>query len=159
MKRPAWKLTRVEQEVIAEVRALRAAGRNDRTSDLLRNPARLVRHLLLSHHGNVQLRFGAVAREIGTEMRTLERLFALEYKCTMTDFQQACRLRYACALLKESPPIKISAVALYLGYEHSQDFNRFFKREMFESPSVWGFKKREEARKTARVGKKRDEER
>jgi transcriptional regulator GlxA family with amidase domain len=131
-------LSRVEQEVIAEVRALRAAPRNDLRDDLLGNPARLMRHLLLAWHGNVQLRLAWIAHEIGVEMRTLERAFAREYGRTMADFHQECRLKYACWMLSIFPPTKVGAIALYLGYEHLQDFNRFFRRQMAESPAAWG---------------------
>ena len=41
-----------------------------------------------------------------------------------------------------SAPTKISAVAALLGYNVVQDFNRFFKKHMHESPSVWSRKER-----------------
>jgi transcriptional regulator GlxA family with amidase domain len=144
VKRPGpGTLSRIEQEVIAEVSALRAAPRNELRDGLLANPARLMRHLLLAWHGNVQMRLAPIAHEIGVEVRTLERLFLREYGRTMTAFQQQCRLKYACWMLTIFPPTKVGAIALFLGYEQLQDFNRFFRRHMADSPSAWGRKERQ----------------
>jgi AraC-like DNA-binding protein len=143
VKRPVWTLTGIEQEIITQLRSLRATSANASSQNLLDDPARLVHHLLLSRHGNVQLRLAPIAREIGIEMRTLERIFAMAYGRTMAAFQQECRLNYACRMLKAWPPTKVGALALFLGYTHLQDFNRFFKRHMSLSPSVWGRRERE----------------
>ena len=144
-KPPGWTLRGVEQEVIAEVRGLRATATGTGGQELLESPARLMHHLVLSRHGNVQLRLAPLAREIGIEMRTLERIFFLTYGRTMTAFQQECRLNYACRVLKASPPTKVGAVAMFLGYQQLQDFNRFFKRHMLVPPSVWSRRERERA--------------
>ena len=143
VKKTAWTLTGVEQEAIAEVRSLRAAQGDAGNRDLFLNPARLVHRLLLSRHGNVQLHLGPIAREIGIEVRTLERAFFLAYGRTMAAFQQECRLLCACRMLKAYPPTKVGALAAFLGYAQLQDFNRFFKRHMLVSPSVWGRRERE----------------
>jgi AraC-like DNA-binding protein len=45
-------------------------------------------------------------------------------------------------LLSIFPPTKISAVAALLGYNVVQDFNRFFKKHMHQSPSEWSRKER-----------------
>ena len=102
----------------------------------------LVRHFILASHGNVRLRLSTIAGEIAMEMRTLERVFFSEYKMTMTQFQVKTRLDFAKWLLGIYPPTKISAIASTLGYERVQDFNRFFKKHMQQSPSEWGRKER-----------------
>lgn len=140
---PTDKLTSIEREVVAEIRALRASPDSALRSELLENRARLARHFILASHGNVQLRLNTVAAELGVEMRTLERTFALEYKKTMMQFQVETRLIFSQHLLSIFPPTKIGAVAAILGYERVQDFNRFFKKHMNQSPAEWGRNERE----------------
>lgn len=141
-RRPAGTLSAIENEVIQEIRALRAFPEEGIYRSLLENPARAAHHFILDSHGNVQLRLATVAREIGIEMRTLERIFFDEYHQTMVECQVKTRLTYSKTLLSIFPPTKISAVAAFLGYNVVQDFNRFFKKHMRESPSVWSRKER-----------------
>ena len=109
---------------------------------LLENPARAAHHFILDSHGNVQLRLATVARELGVEMRTLERLFYDEYHQTMVECLIETRFAFSKSLLSIFPPTKISSVAALLGYGAVQDFNRFFKKHMHESPSEWSRKER-----------------
>ena len=83
----------------------------------------------------MQLRLATIARELGVEMRTIERTFFDEYRITMVEFQVEARLAYSKRLLGIFPYSKISTVASLLGYNLVQDFNRFFKKHMHESPS------------------------
>jgi AraC-like DNA-binding protein len=136
----AW--SPIEKDVIAEIRALRALSGSDSSAVLLKSPARVVRHFILASHGNVQLRFATIARELGVEMRTLERTFFDEYHQTMAECQTETRLAFSQSLLRIFPPTKISAVAAVLGYNVVRDFNRFFKKRMHESPSEWSRRER-----------------
>ena len=138
----AGSLSPIEKEVIAEVRALRASPGSGFPAPFLETPARIVHHVILASHGNVQLRIAAVARELGVEMRTLERAFAGEYNRTMVEYQVEVRLSFSRWMLSIFPPTKIGAIAATLGYDRVQDFNRFFKKHMHESPSEWGRKER-----------------
>jgi transcriptional regulator GlxA family with amidase domain len=140
--RPAGSQTAIENEVIAEIRAMRLSSDGSLIRTLLGNPAMLVRHFILASHGNVRLRLSTIAGEIAMEMRTLERVFFSEYKMTMTQFQVKTRLDFAKWLLGIYPPTKISAIASTLGYERVQDFNRFFKKHMHHSPAAWAQKER-----------------
>lgn len=140
-RRPTVKVSPIEKEVAEEIRALRTSPtRSDLQIALLENPEQLSHHFILASHGNTQLRFSALAREIGIEMRTLERAFFAKYQKTMTEFQVEVRLAFAQHLLAIFPPTKISAVAAVLGYRRVQDFNRFFKKHTHESPSEWSSK-------------------
>jgi AraC-like DNA-binding protein len=141
-RRPAGTLTAIEQEVIREICALRASPDEGIHRLLLKNPARTAHHFILDSHGNVQLRLATVARELGVEMRTLERLFYDEYHQTMVECQIETRFAFSKSLLSIFPPNKISSVATLLGYNAVQDFNRFFKKHMHESPSEWSRKER-----------------
>lgn len=143
-RRPTETLSPVENDVIQEIRALRASPGQGIHSSLLESPARMARHFILASHGNVQLRFVTLARELGVEMRTLERLFFDDYNQTMAECQLETRLAFSKSLLSIFPRTKISAVAAVLGYNVVQDFNRFFKKHMRESPSEWS--RRERAR-------------
>ena len=78
--RSTGKLSAIGNEVIREIRALRAPPAEGLTASLLENPARTAHHFILDSHGNVQLRLATIARELGVEMRTLERLFFDEYR-------------------------------------------------------------------------------
>ena len=139
-RRHTGELSAIEKEVVREIRAMRASRGEGLNAALLENPARTARHFILDTHGNVQLRFSIIAREFGVEMRTLERIFFEEYRITMAACQIAARLAHAKRLLSLFPSGKISAVASLLGYNHIQDFNRFFKRHMRETPSEWSRK-------------------
>ena len=153
--RPADRLTAIEKEVIAEIRVLMSSTEGSSDSALLENPPRLARHFILASHGSVQLRFSAIARGLGVEMRTLERAFAVEYKMTMAQFQVETRLKFSLWLLSIYPPTKISAIAAMLGYRLVQDFNRFFKKHMHQSPAEWA--RRERSRIAATGEATRDE--
>lgn len=135
-------LSPIEKEVIAEIRALRASPGSGFPAPLLGNPARIVHHVILASHGNVQLRLSTVARELGVEMRTLERAFAGEYNRTMVQYQVEVRLSFSRWMLSIFPPVKIGAIATILGYDRVQDFNRYFKKHTHESPSEWSRKER-----------------
>ena len=141
-RRPAGTLSAIENGVIEEIRALRASPGEDIHRSLLENLARTAHHFILDSHGNVQLRLATIAREIGVEMRTLERDFFDEYHQTMVECQVQTRLAHSQSLLRIFPPTKISVVATILGYHVVRDFNRFFKKHMHESPSKWSQKER-----------------
>jgi transcriptional regulator GlxA family with amidase domain len=140
---PTVKLSSIEKEIVAEIRGLRASPNVGLHAALLESPARLARHFILATHGNVQLRFRIIAKELGVEMRTLERLFVTDYQRTMMQFQVEVRLNFSKHLLSVFPPTKISAIAANLGYDVVQDFNRFFKKHMHEPPSEWSCRERE----------------
>lgn len=140
--RSAGSLSPIEKQVIAEIRAIRTSSGSGFPARLLESPARLLHHFILSSHGNVQLRLSIVAGELGIEMRTLERAFAGEYNRTMIQRQLEVRLAYSRWMLSILPPTKIGAIAATLGYGRVQDFNRFFRKHMRESPSEWGRKER-----------------
>ena len=139
---PVGKLSTIEIEGIREVRAMRASPGDGLNASLLESPARTAHHFILESHGNVQLRLATIARELGVEMRTIERTFFDEYRITMVEFQVEARLAYSKRLLGIFPYSKISTVASLLGYNLVQDFNRFFKKHMHESPSEWSRKER-----------------
>jgi transcriptional regulator GlxA family with amidase domain len=136
-------LSAVEQEIIAEIRALRTSKENVVHSVLLNDPARLLHHFLLTTHGHVALRVGPIARELGVEMKTLQRSFVGAYKKTPQQCQVDVRLAFAKLLLSTFPPTKISVIALMLGYKEVRDFNRFFRKQMHQRPSEWGRDERE----------------
>jgi transcriptional regulator GlxA family with amidase domain len=136
-------LSAVEQEIIAEIRALRASKKNVVHSGLLNDPARLLHHFILTNHGHVALRVGPVARELGVEMKTLQRTFISAYKKTPQQCQVDIRLAFAKLLLSTFPPMKISAIALMLGYKEVRDFNRFFRKHVHQRPSEWGSNERD----------------
>jgi transcriptional regulator GlxA family with amidase domain len=150
---PTYKLTSIEEDVVAEIRALRTSPGSGPLAALLESPARLAHHFILASHGNVQLRFRTLAGELGVERRTLERTFAAEFQKTMMQFQVEVRLAFSQYLLSAFPPTKISAIAAILGYDLVRDFNRFFKQHMNRSPSEWSRREREriahEAKRTS----------
>jgi len=140
--RSTGKLSNIENEVIREIRAMRAAPGSGINASFLESAAHAAHHFILDSHGNVQLRLATIAREFGAEMRTLERDFFDEYRITMVECQVEARLAYSKRLLSIFPPTKISAVAALLGYNVVQDFNRFFKKHMHQSPREWIRKER-----------------
>jgi len=143
-RRPAGTLSAIENEVIQEIRAVKSSSGEGIHASLLESPARMARHFILDSHGNVQLRLATLARALGVEIRTLERMFFDEYHQTMVECQVGTRLAFSKSLLSIFPHTKISAVAAQLGYNVVQDFNRFFKKHTRETPSEWS--RREHAR-------------
>ncbi len=81
--RSTGKLTMIEIQVIGEIRALKASPGEGLNASLLESPARTIHHFILDSHGNAKLRLVTIARELGIEMRTLERTFFDEYQITM----------------------------------------------------------------------------
>lgn len=150
-RRSIGTLSAIENEVILEIRAMRASPGEGLNTSLLENPASTARHFILDSHGNAQLRLATIARELGVGMRTLERIFFDEYRQTMAECQLETRLAFSQTLLSIFPPTKISAVAAILGYNAVQDFNRFFKKHIHESPSEWSRKKRARIAREERV--------
>ncbi len=136
-------LSAAEQEAIAEIRALRSSSDNALAATLIKHPARLIHHILHTSRGNVRLRISPIIRELGVEMRTMERIFVSEYRQTMAECQVHARLAFARWMLSIAPPTKTAAIASLLGYQRVQDFNRFFKRHIGQSPAEWGELERE----------------
>ena len=136
-------LSAVEQEVIAEIRALRASKDNVVHSSLLDDPVRLMHHFIVTSHGHVALRVAPIARELGVEMKTLQRNFVSAYKKTPIQCQVDVRLAFSKLLLSTFPPTKVSAIASMLGYKEVRDFNRCFRKRMHQRPSEWGRNERE----------------
>lgn len=102
------KLSGIEREVIAEIRALRTSPGSNLHAVLLDDPARFVHHCIVAYHGHVRLRIGPIARELGIEMRTLQRSFVDEYKMTPLQCQVGVRLTFSKWLLSIFRPTKIS---------------------------------------------------
>jgi transcriptional regulator GlxA family with amidase domain len=138
-------LSKVEREVIAQIRAWRASPEDRVHATLLRRPAQLMRNLILDKHGHVKLRFRPIAAELGIEMRTLERAFVEEYEKTMQQSLIEARLEFAKFLLSVMEPTKMSVTAHLLGYDAVRDFNRFFEKHMHQAPSAWSKAEREKA--------------
>lgn len=143
-------LSPIEREIIGEIRALRMAPRGSVRSSLLKSPVDLLHHFLDTTHGNVQLRIGPIAQELGMGMRTLERAFARKHGVTVTEHQITARLSYSRWMLSILPQSKTSAIASVLGYTRVQAFHRFFKKHMGESPAEWGRRERERIANAAR---------
>jgi transcriptional regulator GlxA family with amidase domain len=137
-------LTKVEQEVIAEIRQRRALPPDDPARYPVDDPVAMIRHFIETRHGNIQLRFRPIAREMGIELRTLERNFTDRYEKNLRAHHVEMRLKFATYLLQFFPETRIKEVAGELGYTEVRDFNRFFREYMHESPSE--FRRRVEAR-------------
>lgn len=130
-------LTPVEQRVIAEIKGIRAAPDADIHRSLIENPAAIMYHFIVLTHGHVQLHLAKIARELGANMKTLQRSFLKQYKCSMRWCQIKTRLDYAKVLLRQSRSQKIAYVAAKLGYNEVRDFNHFFQKHTNQTPSEW----------------------
>jgi transcriptional regulator GlxA family with amidase domain len=124
------------EEIALWIQASRASM-DPAFSSLLSKPERLVRRIILAYQGHVNLRFDALAKDLGVAMRTLERSFKVRYGKTMLQFQRETRLRHAYRLLSASPSAKLSSIADELGYREARDFARFFRRQAGMTPSSW----------------------
>jgi len=144
-------LSAVDGEVIEKIRTWRASLDDEFHKELLQHPARVMHHFILLYHGHVKFHFNPIARELGVEMRTLERAYIEEFGKSMFQSLVDARLSFALTLLRMMPPPKISVVANMLGYDEARDFHHFFEKHMGETPSAWGRKERERAKREARI--------
>lgn len=128
-------LSGMERDAIATIRELRAAHFHESSQGKLEEPAQIMHDILRGYHGNVKLRLEVIAPALGTSMRTLEREFIARYAETMASFHERMRLEHAQMLIGNKPDIKLTAVASELGYDHENEFRRFFLRKTGESPS------------------------
>lgn len=144
-------LSTVEGEVIARIRTWRSSLDDEFHQELLRHPARVMQHFILLHHGHVKMRFRPIARELGIEMRTLERAFGEEFGKSMFQSQIDTRLAFAETLLRWMPPPKISVVANMLGYDEPRDFHHFFEKHTGETPARWSRTERQKAKREVRL--------
>lgn len=136
-RRLITKVTSVEQEIIAEIRCRRGLPHGDPRRDPIDDPVRLIKDFLEIKHGNVQLHVQVIVREIGIELRTLERNFATRYGKNPREFQVEVRLEFALSLLAYFPKTSIGVIAGALGYTEVRAFNRFFKDHTGLSPTTW----------------------
>jgi AraC-like DNA-binding protein len=132
------RLSPAEKEAIAMIRALKNSADTAPTIALPKTQAQLMHQLILNYHGHVKLRFWPLAKELGVEMRTLERIFDHEFGKTMLQCQREARLEFSQSLLRMIPPTKLSVIANLLGYHEVRDFIRFFRRHTKNTPAVWG---------------------
>jgi len=132
------RLSPVEKEAIALIRALKSYADTAPTIALQKTQAQLMQQLILNYHGHVKLRLWPLAKELGVEMRTLERIFDHEFGKTMLQCQREARLEFSQTLLRMIPPTKLSVIANLLGYHEVRDFIRFFRRHTRSTPAVWG---------------------
>ena len=138
VRRPVTRtLTQVEMQVIAQIRALRASPEQELHTALIENPAQIMYHFLTATHGHVQLHLAPIARELGADMRKLQRDFLKMFKRSMLECQLEARLNYAKYHLRIFPDMKISALAAKLGYVEVRDFNHFFQKHVQQTPSEW----------------------
>ncbi len=87
--------------------------------------AQIVRRLIRRSHGNAKLNFGSMARELGIEVRTLQRYFRQAFGMNMKQYTVQTRMKFAAHLLAQKPSPKVSFVASRLGYETDRGFLRF----------------------------------
>jgi len=132
------RISPVEKEAIARIREVKASPNTAQDIALQSKQAQLMHQLILTYHGHVNLRFWLLAKELGVEMRTLERAFDREFGKTMLQCQREARLEFSQSLLRMTPPTKLSVIANLLGYHEVRDFIRFFRRHTKNTPAVWG---------------------
>ena len=147
-------LTGAEQQALVLIRELRRQLIAGEIPIELKNPARLVHHLITLYHGHTQLRISKLAPELGVTLRTLERSFHEMFRKSMKDYQLETRLQFAQYLLSSNPDLKMSVVAKRLGYDDPNSFERFFRDHAHNSPHAWS--EAEQARLTEDGSGKRD---
>lgn len=87
--------------------------------------AHIARKMIRLSHGSTKLNFGAIARELGVEVRTLQRYFREAFGLNMKQYTVQTRMEFAQRLLSQEPSPKVSFVASRLGYETDRGFLRF----------------------------------
>ena len=142
-KRDDEQLTKIEREIIAEIRYWRSMSPNDPRREALNDPCTYLHQLIEARHANVQLHVQNLLPALGISRRTFERKFKKRYGKNVREHIQEVRLEAACSMLGYVPVEKIADVAERLGYTEIRDFNRFFSNHTHMSPTQW--REREQA--------------
>lgn len=127
-------LSAMEKAAIETIDRLRAAHFRGLREGNIGERAEFLRELLKYRHGNVKLRLEVICPALGCTLRSMEREFVFRYGETMRGFQENTRVEYAKEQMRLDPSVKLTAVALELGYERETEFRRFFRRKTGMSP-------------------------
>jgi AraC-like DNA-binding protein len=141
----------VERQALTLIHELRHQTRVGKLPKAFERPEHLVHYVISRYHGHVRLRTSKLARELGVTMRTLQRSFRKTFRTSMRDFQIETRLKFARYLLSSNPDLKMSVVAMELGYNDPNVFERFFHEHAGNSPYAWS-----EAERARRLAADRD---
>lgn len=128
-------LSDLEKAAIETIDSLRAAHFKGLHQGNIGERAEFLRELLKYRHGNVKLRLKVICPALGCTLRSMEREFVSRYGQTIRGFQENTRIEYAKEQMRLDPDVKLTAVALELGYERETEFRRFFRRKTGMSPT------------------------
>ncbi len=140
-------LTPVEKKVIADIQSRRRLPPGDPGRATLDDPVLLVRNFIEAQHGSVQLHIGPIAKELGIELRTLERNFVDRYGKDVRQHQVDVRLAFCKAMLRTYPITRIREIVDTLGYKEVRAFNQFFRDHMEQAPTKWAAEEQERIKK------------
>jgi AraC-like DNA-binding protein len=128
-------LSDIEKAAIETIDSLRAAHFRGLREGNIGERAEFLRELLTYRHGSVKLRLEVVCPALGCTLRSMEREFLTRYRETMRGFQENLRIEYAKEQMRLDPNVKLTALALELGYDRETEFRRFFRRKTGNSPT------------------------
>jgi AraC-like DNA-binding protein len=84
-------------------------------------------HEYIHHHFRSDIEIGSVAEYAGISYSHLRRIFARRFGTNIYNYINTLRVEEAKTLLK-STDLSIEEIALQVGYNNNQSFNRFFKK-------------------------------
>ncbi|MDP4097399.1 helix-turn-helix domain-containing protein [Paenibacillus sp. P96] len=90
----------------------------------------------ISEHVGEDISLQTVARHIHVHPHYLSEIFRKETGMTFGDFVTGCKIRHAMHLLASSP-VKVSEVAVRVGFEDVKYFSKLFKKHTGMTPSVY----------------------
>ena len=106
-------------------------------SDSEQWPAVALHDVIRQYSGSLKLRVPFICRELGSSLRTVQRMFHARYGQTIREYQTAERLYYSIQQLRTGSDEKIAFIAHVCGYRSASDFSVFFRKHTGLTPSQY----------------------
>ncbi len=94
-------------------------------------------HAFISNHYHRKISLDDISGEIGITRKHLSSLFREKYGQSLKNYLTTFRMRRACELLRQQPPLPVDTVASLVGYEDIHGFSKMFRKYMTVSPSQY----------------------
>ncbi|WP_067519962.1 AraC family transcriptional regulator [Endozoicomonas ascidiicola] len=94
-------------------------------------------HQYISKHYDQKVALDDIACNIGISRKHLSSLFREKYGQSLKSYLTTFRMRRACELLRQQPPISVEVVACRVGYDDVHGFSRMFRKYMTLSPTQY----------------------
>lgn len=127
----------MEREAIQKVERWMSDDGGDSHEEGFSKRAELLCAILDDHHGNNRLRLTYICTGLRCTMRSVEREFKTKYGESMYKMQKRLRMERIEWYLRKDPEIKLSALAVEMGYDRLSEFSRYFRKQKGMTPGQY----------------------